>query len=333
MAEVFTTAFIDRSHWGRIQVTGADRLRFLHNQSTNAFEQLAAGQGCDTVFVSSTARTLDLASAYVGDESVLLMVSPGMATELINWMDRYIFFADKVTLSDQTDTTFAITLLGPDADRILTQLGIPLPDPAAGSHLQTNLPFEPEIAITIVRGTGLTLSGYTLIGPKDHETALKQWLIEHDVAGLTSQQWEVLRIRQGRPMPGQELTDKDNPLEAGLWQAVSFEKGCYIGQETIARLNTYQGVKKQLWGFKLEQLVPAPSPLTLNGTQVGALTSVAADSDGIWGLGYLRTKAGGAGLTLTVENTTAYAIELPFVSRGYLDNNSDSPEPSTNING
>ena len=333
MAEVFTTAFIDRSHWGRIQVTGADRLRFLHNQSTNAFEQLAAGQGCDTVFVSSTARTLDLASAYVGDESVLLMVSPGMATELINWMDRYIFFADKVTLSDQTDTTFAITLLGPDADRILTQLGIPLPDPAAGSHLQTNLPFEPEIAITIVRGTGLTLPGYTLIGPKDQETALKQWFVEHDVACLTSQQWEVLRIRQGRPMPGQELTDKDNPLEAGLWQAVSFEKGCYIGQETIARLNTYKGVKKQLWGFKLEQLVPAPSPLTLNGTQVGALTSVAADSDGIWGLGYLRTKAGGAGLTLTVENTTAYAIELPFVSRGYLDNNSDSPEPSTNING
>ncbi|MEL6935797.1 MAG: folate-binding protein, partial [Cyanobacteria bacterium J06607_17] len=81
MAEVFTTAFIDRSHWGRIQVIGADRLRFLHNQSTNAFEQLAAGQGCDTVFVSSTARTLDLASAYIGDESVLLMVSPGMATE------------------------------------------------------------------------------------------------------------------------------------------------------------------------------------------------------------------------------------------------------------
>ena len=320
MAEVFTTAFIDRS-------------RFLHNQSTNACEQLAAGQGCDTVFVSSTARTLDLASAYVGDESVLLMVSPGMATELINWMDRYIFFADKVTLSDQTDTTFAITLLGPDADRVLTQLGIPLPDPAAGSHLQTNLPFEPEIAIKVVRGTGLTLPGYTLIGTNDHKTALKQWLVEHDVAGLTSQQWEVLRIRQGRPMPGQELTDKDNPLEAGLWQAVSFEKGCYIGQETIARLNTYQGVKKQLWGFKLEQLVPAPSPLTLNGTQVGALTSVAADSDGIWGLGYLRTKAGGAGLTLTVENTTAYAIELPFVSRGYLDNNSDSPEPSTNING
>ena len=61
MVEVSTTAFIDRSDWGRIQITGDDRLRFLHNQTTNAFEQLAPGQGCETVLVTSTARTLDLA--------------------------------------------------------------------------------------------------------------------------------------------------------------------------------------------------------------------------------------------------------------------------------
>ncbi|MEA5466759.1 CAF17-like 4Fe-4S cluster assembly/insertion protein YgfZ [Leptothoe sp. PORK10 BA2] len=319
MAEVSTTAFIDRSHWGRIEVTGADRLRFLHNQSTNNFQQLSPGQGCDTVFVTPTARTLDLASAYVGEESVLVMVSPGMATELINWMDRYIFFADKVTLSDQTDNTFALTLLGPDADGLLTQLGGPLPESAPCSHNQTSLPFAPATTIQIVRGTGLAIPGYTLIGPKAQGPALCQWLVERDITCLTPQQWEALRIRQGRPMPGQELTDKDNPLEAGLWQAVSFDKGCYIGQETITRLNTYQGVKKQLWGFKLEQLVPAQVPLSLDGTKVGTLTSVTTDDDGIWGLGYLRTKAGGAGLTVTVENTTAHVVELPFISRGYLD--------------
>lgn len=319
MTEAATTAFIDRSHWGRIEVTGADRLRFLHNQSTNDFQQLSPGQGCDTVFVTSTARTLDLASACVDKERVLLMVSPGMATELINWMDRYIFFADKVTLSDQTDNTFALTLLGPDADGLLTQLGVPLPESAPCSHIQTHLPLEPETPLQIVRATGLTIPGYTLIGPKPQGIALQKWLVEQDIACLTAPQWEALRIRQGRPMPGQELTDKDNPLEAGLWQAVSFDKGCYIGQETITRLNTYQGVKKQLWGFKLGQLVSTPVPISLDGTQVGNLTSVTTDKDGIWGLGYLRTKAGGAGLTVTVENTTAQVVELPFVSRGYLD--------------
>ncbi|ESA32621.1 hypothetical protein N836_25235 [Leptolyngbya sp. Heron Island J] len=325
MVEVSTNAFIDRSHWGRIQLTGADRLRFLHNQTTNAFEQLKSGQGRETVFVSSTARTLDLASAYVDDDSVLLMVSPGMAPELIAWMDRYIFFADKVTLSDQTDTTCAITLLGPDTERLLTDLGLPQPESNAYSHIRASWSVT-NTDIQIARETGLAIPGYTLIGPKESATSLQNWLTEHQVPCLSPQDWEVLRIRQGRPMPGLELTDKDNPLEAGLWHTVSFEKGCYIGQETIARLNTYQGVKKQLWGFKLDKLVEPGVSLTLDGTPVGKLTSVATADDGIWALGYLRTKAGGAGLTLDANGTMANTVELPFLSRGYLAN---SPSPAT----
>ena len=320
MVEVANTTFFDRSHWGRIQLTGADRLRFLHNQTTNAFEQLPPGQGCETVFVSSTARTLDLASAYADEDSVLLMVSPGMASELIAWMDRYIFFADKVTLSDQTETTFAVTLLGPETDQLLTKLELPQPATDACSHVRTHWPLG-NSDIQVVRETGLGLPGYTLIGPKEQAATLKNWLIEHQVNSLSPEEWEVLRIRQGRPMPGQELTDKDNPLEAGLWHTISFEKGCYIGQETIARLNTYQGVKKQLWGLKLSKPVTPDVSLTLDGKQVGNLTSVVADDSTVWGLGYLRTKAGGAGLTLEVEDTTAEVIELPFLSRGYLDSN------------
>ncbi|MFG6096672.1 folate-binding protein [Leptothoe sp. ISB3NOV94-8A] len=325
MVEVSTTAFIDRSDWGRIQITGDDRLRFLHNQTTNAFEQLAPGQGCETVLVTSTARTLDLVSAYVDNSSVLLMVSPGMADELIAWMDRYIFFADKVNLSNQTEVTFAITILGPETDQLLTKLELPQPDTAPYSHILANWPAG-NVEIQVVRETGLGIPGHTLIGAKEHGPALQNWLIEQQISCLSAQEWEVLRIRQGRPMPGKELTDKDNPLEAGLWHTVSFEKGCYIGQETIARLNTYQGVKKQLWGFKLDKLVPADAALSLEGAPMGKITSVVADDTGVWGLGYLRTKAGGAGLTLEVEDTTAEAIDLPFLSRGYLD---DSQSPIT----
>ncbi|MEM7795292.1 MAG: folate-binding protein [Cyanobacteria bacterium P01_C01_bin.118] len=325
MVEVTNPTFIDRSHWGRILITGADRLRFLHNQTTNAFQQLSPGQGCDTVFISSRARTLDLASAFVDQESVLLLVSPNMAPELINWMDRYIFFADKVTLNDHTDATFAITLLGPDTEQFLTQLGLPIPDPVPCSHATGTCHINGtsllnNISIQVTRGTGLTIPGYTLIGPEDASAALQQWLLDAGIPPLPTEQWEILRIRQGRPMPGQELTNKDNPLEAGLWHTISFDKGCYIGQETIARLNTYQGVKKQLWGFQLNKLVPAGVSISLEGAPVGKLTSVAVDKEGIWGLGYLRTKAGGLGLTVEAENATAQVLELPFVSRGYLDN-------------
>ncbi|MBT9311651.1 CAF17-like 4Fe-4S cluster assembly/insertion protein YgfZ [Leptothoe kymatousa] len=319
MVEVAGPIFINRSHWGRIRVAGADRLRFLHNQTTNAFQQLAPGQGCETVFVTSTARTVDLGSAYIDHESVLLMVSPGMAAELIAWMDRYIFFADKVTLSDETDTTFAITLLGTEADRPLTQLQLPLPDGAVCSHLQgTAATPLGDIPIQVIRGTGLATPGFTLIGPKAQEKVLQQWLTQQGIAALTPQQWESMRVRQGRPMPGAELTKDDNPLEAGLWHTISFEKGCYIGQETIARLNTYQGVKKQLWGFKLGQPVPPDTQLKLEGAVVGKITSVISDDTGVWALGYLRTKAGGEGTVLTVENTTAQAVSLPLATRGYL---------------
>lgn len=325
MVEATTPAFVDRSHWGRIRVTGADCLRFLHNQTTNDFQQLSPGQGCETVFVTSTARTLDLASAYVDDEGVLLMVSPGMAAELISWMDRYIFFADKVTLTDKTDTTFAFTLLGDKADQILNQLELPIPDASRCSHIWANLPAAlGGHSIQITRETGLATPGYTLIGEKDHGVVLAEWFAKQEISTLSPHQWDVLRIRQGRPMPGHELTDKDNPLEAGLWHTISFEKGCYIGQETIARLNTYQGVKKQLWGFQLGKVVPEDVSLFLAGAQVGILTSVASDAAGVWALGYLRTKAGGAGLVLDVEDTTAQAIELPLASRGYLENDATS---------
>ena len=84
-------AVCDRSHWGRIQVSEGDRIRFLHNQSTNDFQRLKPGQGCDTVFVTSTARTIDLATAYVMEDAVLLLVSPNRREKLMKWLDQYIF--------------------------------------------------------------------------------------------------------------------------------------------------------------------------------------------------------------------------------------------------
>ncbi|MEO0541568.1 MAG: folate-binding protein, partial [Cyanobacteria bacterium P01_A01_bin.105] len=72
------TALLDRSDWGCLRVADADRLRFLHNQTTNEMQSLQPGQGCRTVFVTSTARTMDVVSAYVRDDDVLLLTSPGM---------------------------------------------------------------------------------------------------------------------------------------------------------------------------------------------------------------------------------------------------------------
>jgi tRNA-modifying protein YgfZ len=304
-------ACYDCSTWGRIQLSDTDCLNFLHNQSTNNLKQLRAGQGCDTVIVNSTARTLDLVTAWVLEAAVLLLVSPNRRAFLLQWLDRYIFFNDKVKLTDVTEATVAYRLIGPESAALLQSLGLGLPTTAQPGDHQL-LEFQGK-DIRVAQGSGLALPGFTLIAPKEAAPILEAALQPATV--LDAAGWEQLRVLQGRPQPDQELTEDYNPLEAGLWQMISFNKGCYIGQETIARLNTYQGVKQQLWGLKLTTPVPAGTLITQDEQKIGEVTSCIPTATGAFALGYIKTKAGGAGLTPQVGDQQAEVTEVPFLSR------------------
>ncbi len=312
--------FYDRSHWGRLVITGGDRLRFLHNQSTNDFQKLQPGQGCDTVFVTATARTIDLVSAYVTETSVILLTSPERREKLLQWCDRYIFPRDDVQVADVTEATACLSLLGTDSDALLGQLGIPpLSSAPLGTHQEA---IWGDRALRLAVGSGLGLPGYTLILPREEKTRLVETLAEKGAEKISDRHWEILRIQQGRPTPNYELTEDYNPLEAGLWQTISFEKGCYIGQETIARLNTYQGVKQQLWGIELSAPASPGTPIYLGEEKAGILTSCIATAQGIRGLAYIRTKIGGKGLTVQVGEASGIVVDIPFITRGYLSETS-----------
>lgn len=310
-------AVYNRSHWGRIKVSDNDRLRFLHNQSTNDFERLKPGQGCDTVFVTSTARTIDLASAYVGEDAVLLLVSPNRREFLMQWLDKYIFFADKVHLADITDETVTFNLIGPQSDTIVEKLGASeIIGKPYGSNIAIPTTGEDTQNIIAV-GSGLASPGYTLILSANQKDTIWQKIIEAGAIEIGDRDWGMLRILQGRPQPESELTDDYNPLEVGLWQTVSFDKGCYIGQETIARLNTYKGVKQNLWGINLNAAVEPGAVIMLGEEKVGKLTSVTQNGNNYFGLGYIRTKAGGVGLKVKVGETQGEVVSIPFVSHEY----------------
>ncbi|MBD1903180.1 folate-binding protein [Trichocoleus sp. DQ-A3] len=309
-------AVCDRSHWGRIQVSEGDRIRFLHNQSTNDFQRLKPGQGCDTVFVTSTARTIDLTTAYVMEDAVLLLVSANRREKLLKWLDQYIFFADKVQLTDVTDNTATFSLIGPGSDALLEQLGagamIGQPD---GSHQQLTVG---DIEVRVAVGSGLATPGYTLILSAADKETLWNTLAQAGAVPMSDRVWEHLRIEQGRPAPDLELTEDYNPLEAGLWQTISFEKGCYIGQETIARLNTYKGVKQHLWGVRLNTPAQPGSVISVGEEKVGKLTSYTETDQGSFGLGYVRTKAGGEGLKVQVGESEGELVAVPFVTHDYV---------------
>ena len=159
--------------------------------------------------------------------------------------------------------------------------------------------------------------GYRLICDRNLSKLLQQKIIELGAITLDETAWECLRIQQGRPKPDAELTEDYNPLEVGLWQTISFTKGCYIGQETIARLNTYKGVKQYLWGLKLAASVDLGTPITVDGEKVGVLTSCQECDGQILGLGYIRSKAGGVGLKVMLGDISGETINLPFVRHEY----------------
>ncbi|WP_416665696.1 CAF17-like 4Fe-4S cluster assembly/insertion protein YgfZ [Egbenema bharatensis] len=305
----------DRSHWGRIRVSGDDRLRFLHNQTTNSMQTLQPGQGCDTVFVTSTARTIDLVSAYTLEDAVLLLTSPGYNQKLIQWMDRFIFFADKVELEDLTERTITFSIMGAGSDALLEKVGAgSLVGQPCNNHLLLNINgIETRIAV----GCGLALSGHTFFVEADRAADLWKQLIASGAVPMGEQIWEQLRIQQGRPLPDRELTEAVNPLEAGLWYTISLNKGCYIGQETIARLHTYRGVKQQLWGIKLNQFAEPGSSIVANGQAIGKLTSCTQSQNGYFGLAYIRTKALPSELAITVNEQQGELVNVPFLTHEY----------------
>lgn len=305
------TAICDRSHWGLLKITGEDRLRYLHNQSTNDFEKLTPGQGCDTVFVTSTARTLDLATVYVTEDAVLILVSPNRRQQLLTWLDRFIFPFDKVELTDISAESTVFSLIGNQSSTFLSQLvSENIPQNNLADHLLVTIA---NVPVRIALGSSLATSGYTLILSSEDAVTVWSELIKQGVVPLGDRLWESLRIQQGRPVPDRELTEDYNPLEAGLWQTISFEKGCYIGQETIARLNTYKGVKQKLWGIKLSQTVAPETPITVDDKKVGMLTSYSNTPDGGYGLGYVRTKAGGEGLKVQIGDAEGILVAAPFL--------------------
>ncbi len=243
---------------------------------------------------------------------MLLIVSPDRRQYLMDWLDRYIFFADQVELTDLTTETATFSLIGPKSDVLLEQLGAgTISGQPYATHQLVQLK---DIEIRVAVGSGLAMPGYTLIMPAENAATVWSNLVQIGAVPLGDRVWEQLRIQQGRPAADQELTEDYNPLEVGLLQTISFEKGCYIGQETIARLNTYKGVKQHLWGIRLSAPAQPGSVITLGDEKIGKLTSCVETESGSFGLGYIRTKAGGVGLKVQVGEREAEIVDVPFLN-------------------
>ncbi|XP_058191788.1 putative transferase At1g60990, chloroplastic [Rhododendron vialii] len=307
---------VDLSHFGRIRVSGEDRIQFLHNQSTANFECLQEGQGCDTVFVTPTARTIDIGHAWIMRNAVTLVVSPMTSGSITQMLRKYVFFADKVEIEDISKQTCLFVLAGARSNQVMMDLNLgDMVGQPHGTHKHYTVSRMP---VTVAAGNIISEEGFSLLMSPAAAGSVWKTLLSQGAVPMGSKAWETFRVFQGRPAPGKELTDEYNVLEAGLWNSISMNKGCYKGQETISRLITYDGVKQRLWGIRLSSPVEPGTPIIVDAKKVGKLTSYAAgrNESEHFGLGYIKRKAASEGDTVNVgDNAVGTVVEVPFLAR------------------
>jgi aminomethyltransferase len=290
---------------GLLRVSGEDRLDLLNRMSTNQLLNLTPGTSATTVFTTPIGRIVEVARVLSQPEQALLLTAPGRAAPLRDWLQRHIFFQDKVTLGELTGPWSHWGVYGPQAlerARILVP-ELPALDPGAHAELPGG------VACSVLQprpGLEFVLQGEAT------QRAEASW----PTGAVEQQAYEALRIEAGLPTAGREITSEAIPLEVGLWEAVSFSKGCYIGQEIIARMESRGRQARQLVGVRLEQPAQAGAPLRQGEMLQGSLTSVAESPRLGWiGLAVVRPAAlseAGGRVGVGEDGAAGQLVGLPF---------------------
>ncbi len=303
-------AVFDQSGAGRLGVTGAGSLEFLHNQSTNDLKGLDIGQGCETVFITPTAGILDLVEVYrTGDDQALIWTAPQRHRVIESTLSRFIAFLPGVELRPITEGSVAFRLMGPAVPELLGYLG--WPELAFSDPWRYHTVIWQGSPVQVMVG----FAGTTLIAAADVGDPLWEQLLGWGAIPASEEVWQQWCLSQGRPLPDQELTEAVNPLEAGLWQAVSLTKGCYVGQEVLAKQVTYQRIRQTLWGIQLTVPAAAGTPVLREGDKIGSITRSSLWGETALGLAFIRSKANPyAGLEVEVDQRPAHLIQLPYLS-------------------
>jgi folate-binding protein YgfZ len=256
-----TAAFFDHADSGWIELSGPDAKLFLHNLATNDVQDLSAGQGREIFLTNHKARVVGhgIVGCYrQGDADVLLLeVDPSRKDGVLKHLNHYLI-SEQVELIDRTGQIARLTLLGPDtAAHVAALTGMTVNDLATWQHLPAQNPLES--AWHIRRQGFVTPPGFDLIAPTNQLAPLRSALVERGVKPATPETWETLRIEAGWPAFGHELDENRFVVETGrIEQAISYTKGCYLGQEPIVMARDRGQVNRQLRGLVFDGTAPVP---------------------------------------------------------------------------
>jgi len=296
----------NRSEAGRLEMLGADRQRFLNAYISCDVKPLAPGDGAYGFLTSAQGRILSDAVVLVHPDRLWLEVGPGQAETVADHLRKYVI-VDRVEIRPLEDMV-PLTLIGPKAAEAL---GAPIPA------------LVPEIewkhARVMVDGTEVTAQRLGLQGAPAFSLWVSASIAPHlrerllareEVRPVGQEALDVLRAEAGIPRFGVDYGPDNFPQETGIAEAVSYTKGCYLGQEVVARIHYRGGVQKELRRLVLEGEVRPGSVLSFEGREAGTATTVVRSprTGQTIGLGIVHKRAAEPGTRLEVEGGGAAVI-------------------------
>jgi tRNA-modifying protein YgfZ len=313
-------ASIDRSERGLIVVSGNDRASYLQGLLTNDVLALKPGEGCYAAYLTPQGRMIADVFVYELGDVMLLTVPRGQKDIMLTKLDQLIFSED-VQLGDVTDTFVTIGIVGPAAAGVLRDL---IGQNTAGPDgLSEHGNLRAEYAghsIILTRTTDTGEAGYDVYVESGQVAALRAALVGAGVPEADPETADVIRIEGGVPKFNRDMDEETIPLEAGIeGRAISFSKGCYVGQEVIIRV-VHRGhgrVARKLVGLVVEGAVPPDgSKVVRDGRGIGEVTSSAASPalQRPIALAYLHRDYLTEGTEVTIDGRKATVIALPFVN-------------------
>ena len=295
---------LNRSDRGKLLVEGSEAAEYLQGQLTNDVEGLEAGEGCYAALLDRKGHMQsDMRVLRFGNEEIWIDVEPEPLPAVRRHLETYKI-GREVEVEDVTEGRAILSLIGPRSAEVAA--APPLPE-----HASESLTVYGVECVAVGTSDGIDL----IVATADAER-LRAALLAAGAAEVSGEAAEILRIESGTPRFGAEMDAGTMPAEAGIVEAaVDFEKGCYIGQETVARLHYRGKPNRHLRGLRLSAPAPTGSALALDGKEVGAVgSSCVSPALGPIALAVLRREAQpGSELALGEDGVTARVVDLPFV--------------------
>lgn len=272
MAVHTEAAILDLSYRGKIKVTGQDAAALIHGQTTNDIKKLKTGEGCHTVMISHKAKVLADFYVYNMGEYLLLDTHRSDVDYLIEYLGKHRISME-ADLLDITDKSAYIAVEGRFARDVINTIfdldidGIPKNGVVPHRYL--------DKIVYIMRHDWTKDAGAYIYANKTLAAEIWHRLMDSGAKPIGLNAWDIVRLEMGEPRYGLELDDSIMPPEANMEYAISYNKGCYVGQETITRIKSYGHVNKNLFGFVLTNAMKPPykAKITLNGIEEGYITS------------------------------------------------------------